>query len=159
MDPNVTTVVEAIETALTPVFLLAGTGGFLNVFVARLARISDRVNEIFDIVASREGEIRSRQIQLAHLRRRTLALEIAVILASLSGVCTCISVIGLLAGAIREQVRDQLLFWFFGAAVAGLIGALLAFLFEMLIAGYSMIRQMAGRDAYHSAPNRQHPPD
>ncbi len=56
MDPNVTTVVEAIETALTPVFLLAGTGGFLNVFVARLARISDRVNEIFDIVASREGK-------------------------------------------------------------------------------------------------------
>ena len=40
-----------IQMALTPVFLLAGTAGLLNVFTVRLARVSDRVNNLFDVLS------------------------------------------------------------------------------------------------------------
>ena len=39
---NITNVSQAIQLALTPVFLLTGIGGLLNVMTGRLARIIDR---------------------------------------------------------------------------------------------------------------------
>lgn len=146
MDGNSTSalpvIVNIIETALTPIFLLAGTAGVLNVISSRLARISDRANEIADLVIHGAQESEARLRQLAYLRRRTLALEIAVILASMSAVFTCLSTLGLLAGAVREDYRDVLLFWFFGFGVISLILAFFAFMFEMISAARSMVRQL-----------------
>lgn len=134
---------RVIQTALTPVFLLAGTAGFMNVFATRLGRVSDRVNDITELVKTIEGPSERRLAQLAYLRRRTLALDVAVVLATVSGVCTCLATLGLLGGAIREEIREYTVFWFFGGAVAALIGAFIAFLYEMLTAGNSMLRQIA----------------
>ena len=137
------TVVNIIRTGLTPVFLLAGTAGILNVISARLTRISDRANELADIVNFGEQGSVARLSQLAYLQRRTLALEIAGILAAASAVFTCLSTIGLLAGAIREDYRDQMLFWFFGLAVITLTMAFAAFIYEMGSAASSMMRQIS----------------
>jgi hypothetical protein len=133
---------HVIQIALTPVFLLAGTAGCLNVFAARLARVSDRVNSLFERVTSDDPD-EARLLQLYYLRRRTLALEIAVLLGTASGVCTCLATLGLMGGAIRQQFREQMLLWFFGLAVIALMGAFAAFLFEMILAGHSMLRQIA----------------
>jgi len=146
MDGNPTTtlpaIVSIIETALTPIFLLAGTAAVLNVISMRLARISDRANDIADLVLYGTEENQARVEQLGYLRRRTLALEIAVILATASAVFTCLSTLGLLAGAVREDYRDAMLFWFFGLALVALTLSFFAFMYEMVGAARSMMRQI-----------------
>ena len=135
-------IVSVIETALTPVFLLAGTAAVLNVVSMRLARVSDRANDIADLVLYGEDANEARREQLRYLRRRTLALEASVILATLSAVFTCLSTLGLLAGALREDYRDAALFWFFGCALVALTLSFFAFMYEMVGAARSMIRQI-----------------
>ncbi|HEV7310282.1 DUF2721 domain-containing protein [Ensifer sp.] len=127
-----------IQTSLAPVFLLAGTAGFVNVYATRLGRVSDRVNEI----GEKDERGPSRRLQLDYLRRRTLALEIAVALGTLAAICTGCAILNLLAGALEFRFREQNLFWLFGGAIVSLIGSLIAFLFEMVIAGRNMLRQM-----------------
>jgi hypothetical protein len=147
MDGNsslpVATIVNIIETALTPIFLLAGTAGILNVISSRLTRISDRTNDLADLTIFGEQASSARLKQLALLQRRTLALEISAILAATSAMFTCLSTLGLLAGAVGEDYRDVMLFWFFGLAVITLILAFSAFVFEMWSAARSMMRQIA----------------
>lgn len=138
-------VVGIIQTALAPVFLLAGTAAFLSVYTGRLARLADRVNEIAS--ERRDAEGRHSQFQhdarhLRYLQRRTLALEVAVILSTLSGFCTCMSILALLGGAINGELSEAALFWFFGAAVISLLASFLAFLFEIVSACISMISQI-----------------
>jgi ABC-type multidrug transport system permease subunit len=146
MDSNSTPalpeIVSIIETALTPVFLLAGTAAVLNVVSMRLARVSDRANDVADLVLYGEEANEARREQLSYLRHRTLALEASVILAILAAVFTCLSTLGLLAGAIREDYRDTALFWFFGCALVALTLSFLAFMYEMASAARSMVRQI-----------------
>lgn len=132
-----------IQTALTPVFLLTATAGCLNVFSTRLARISDRVNALFELVTTDEEPDEDRLLHLLFLRKRTLALEAAVVLATASGVSTCLATLGFMVGAMRQDYREQILLGFFGLAVAALVGALMAFLMEMALAGRSMLNQIA----------------
>lgn len=127
-----------IQTSLAPVFLLAGTAGFVSVYATRLGRVSDRVNEI----GEKDEQSEARRTQLGYLRRRTLALEIAVALGTLAAICTGCAILNLLAAALEFGFREENLFWFFGSAILSLIGSLVAFLFEMLIAGRNMLRQM-----------------
>lgn len=133
-----------IQTALTPVFLLTATAGCLNVFAARLARISDRVNALFESGTADADPDEERLLHMLFLRKRTLALETAVVLATASGVSTCLATLGFMVGAIRQDFRELILLVFFGLAVATLVGSFLAFLFEMALAGRSMLRQIAG---------------
>ncbi|ASY65190.1 hypothetical protein SJ05684_b42080 (plasmid) [Sinorhizobium sojae CCBAU 05684] len=136
--PVVDDLASIVQTSLAPVFLLAGTAGFVSVYATRLGRVSDRVNEVGDNNEQREA----RRLQLAYLRRRTLALEVAVVLGTLAAVFTGCAILNLLAGALRLGFREENLFWFFGGAILSLIGSLMAFLFEMLAAGRNMLRQM-----------------
>ncbi|ANK77063.1 DUF2721 domain-containing protein [Ensifer adhaerens] len=134
----VTDLASIVQTALAPVFLLAGTAGFVGVYEMRLGRVSDRLNAIQE-KGERGG---GRRTQLDYLRRRTLALEIAVALGTFAAICTGWAILNLLAGALQFGFREENLFWFFGGAILSLIGSLVAFLVEMLIAGRSMLRQI-----------------
>ncbi|RVI98958.1 DUF2721 domain-containing protein [Sinorhizobium meliloti] len=137
-SPIVDDLASIIQTSLAPVFLLAGTAGFVSVYATRLGRVSDRVNEVRD----KDEQSEARRTHLAYLRRRTLALEIAVGLGTLAAICTGCAILNLLAGALAFGFREENLFWFFGGAIVSLIGSLVAFLFEMLAAGRNMLRQM-----------------
>ena len=136
--PVINDFAAVIQISLAPVFLLAGTAAFVNVYATRLARVSDRLNE----VADRGEQSKQLRMQLSYLRRRTLALEIAVVLGVLAGICTGAATLNLLAGALAIGLRQENLFWFFGGAIVSLILSLLAFLFELLIAGRNMLRQI-----------------
>jgi tetrahydromethanopterin S-methyltransferase subunit B len=65
--PEGTTVATIIQTAVTPVFLIAGVAGLLNVFAMRLARIIDRLENLDSIV--------DEQRKLNPEYKTTLALE------------------------------------------------------------------------------------
>nr|WP_286153642.1 DUF2721 domain-containing protein [Ochrobactrum vermis] len=136
--PVITDFASVIQTSLAPVFLLAGTAGFVNIYTTRLGRVSDRLNEVSD----RFEQSETSRMQLAYLRRRTLALEIAVALGVIAGVCTGAATLNLLAGALSIGLRQENLFWFFGGAIVSLILSLVAFLYELLLAGRNMLRQI-----------------
>ncbi|PII38062.1 hypothetical protein T190_26665 [Sinorhizobium meliloti CCBAU 01290] len=135
--PIVTDLASVVQTSLAPVFLLAGTAGFVSIYTIRLGSVSDRLNESPTGVI---GKVVSHQ--LAYLRRRALALEVAVVLGVIAGICTGGAILNLLAGALAIGLRQENLFWFFGGAIVSLIGSLVAFLFELLIAGRNMLRQI-----------------
>lgn len=107
--PIISDFASVIQTSLAPVFLLAGTAGFVNIYTTRLGRVSDRLNE----VAERLERNETSRVQLAYLRRRTLALEIAVALGVIAGVCTGAATLNLLAGALSFGLRHENLYWFF----------------------------------------------
>jgi len=96
-------VAHVIQVALTPVFLLSGIATLLNVFSTHLTRVADRVDQITTgIEGADAGEVALLAAQLSHLRRRSLALDAAVLLAAFGGAATCASVLTLFGGALRD---------------------------------------------------------
>ncbi len=129
---------QVIQTSLAPVFLLAGTGGFVGIYVTCLGRVSDRLNEVTDTPLPRQN----RQRQLMYLRRRTLILEVAVIFGAVAGICTCCAILNLLSGALAIRLQPENLVWFFGGAIVSLMLSLVSFLLELIVAGSSMLLQV-----------------
>jgi hypothetical protein len=136
--PVVNHLASVVQTSLAPVFLLAGTAGFVSIYTTRLGRVSDRLNELADTAT----QSRLFSLQRTYLQRRILALELAVMLGVLAGICTCGAILNLLASALAISLRQENLYWLFGGALLSLVGSLVAFLFEVLIAGRNMLRQI-----------------
>ena len=137
-------VAHIIQVALTPVFLLSGIATLLNVFSTRLARVADRVDQITKGIEEADaGEVALLAAQLSHLRRRSLALDAAVLLAAFGGAATCASVLTLFVGALRDATVASVLFTTFGIAVMCTIGAIGAFTAEMLMAGSGVRAEVA----------------
>src|SRR5579883_1586367 len=128
------TVAHIIQVALTPIFLLSGIAALLNVFATRLARVADRVDQITKEMESAEPEqITALARQMARLRRRSLALDVAVVLAAVAAAATCASVVA------------SALFATFALAVVCTIGAILAYTSEMLMTGVGVRAEVAAR--------------
>ena len=129
-------VARIIQMALTPVFLLTGIATLLNVFSTRLARVTARVDQtIGALAAAGPDTVATLRAQLADLRRRSLALDTAVILAATAGAATCTTVLLLFLGAFSSGSVDWMLLWFFGGAIICSLGAIAAYAAEMLMAG------------------------
>ena len=145
-------VAHLIQVALTPVFLLTGIGTLINVFSARLARVADQVERIAEAVERADDSRKSAQKrQLGALRIRSVALDIAVILGAVGGAATCGAVLTLFVGALRDAGIAWALYLLFGLAILCTIGALTAFLFEMLLAS-RFIRARAARSEDETRP-------
>ena len=130
LDP----VIHVIQLSLTPIFLLSAVGSLLGVFTTRLARVSDLVKSIADALNGDQITDDLARRRLEFLQRRTFALEIAVILGSVAGACTCGTVLALFLALLRAEATAAVLFILFGAAIVCTIGALAAFLAEVLYA-------------------------
>jgi type IV secretory pathway VirB6-like protein len=129
------TVAHIIQVALTPVFLLSGIATLLNVFSTRLARVADRVDAVSKALEGADpDEAKALAAQLAYLHRRSLALDLAVVLGAVGGAATCGAVLALFVGALREATIASVLFALFGLAILCALGAICAFTAEMLIA-------------------------
>lgn len=107
-SPIVGELASVVQTSLAPVFLLAGTAGFVSIYTMRLGRVSDRLNELMDTGA----KVAIVPVQISYLQRRILALEIAVLFGVLAAICTSASILNLLAGALGIWLREDNLFWF-----------------------------------------------
>jgi hypothetical protein len=135
-------VAHIIQVALTPVFLLAGLANLLAVFSTRLGRVADKVDRLTEIIETAEGDHALRlSRQLTYLVRRSATLDIAVVLGSLGGAATCASVLVLLLGFLWDTSAARTLFVVFGSALVFTLGALIAFVIEMLMAGRGLRRQ------------------
>ena len=128
-------IVRVIQSSLTPIFLLTAIASLLGVFNTRLARISDQVKTLAERATAAETDGAARatvERRLFYLRRRSHMLDAAVILGALSGACTCGTVLALFLGLLRARATVGLLFFLFGIAILCTIGALAAFLTEVL---------------------------
>jgi hypothetical protein len=143
------TVAHIIQVALTPVFLLSGIATLLNVFSTRLARVADQVDAAAKELESADpAQARLLSARLAHLHRRSLALDVAVVLGAVGGAATCGAVLILFLGALREATIASLLFGLFGLAVVCALGAIAAFTVEMMLASMGLRDRARGRHAH-----------
>ena|SRR5947209_10466348 len=129
-------VAAIIQMSLTPVFLLTGLATLLNVFATRLARVGTRVDQAINALSTADAE--SAPIlrdQLLHLRRRSLALDTAVVLGAVAGATTCTTVLLLFLGAFGNGSVDRVLLSAFAIAIVCALGAIIAYATEMLMAG------------------------
>ena len=121
---------HVVQLALTPVFLLSGIAALLNVFASRLGRVADQATVL---AKAAKGDVRDARLHL--LRWRSRALDWAVVLAALAGAFTCTAVLVLFLGALLGKgAAAGLLYLSFGGAIVLTMGALLAFVIEMLLA-------------------------
>ncbi len=136
LDLNATSIdaiVRVIQSSLTPIFLLTAIASLLGVFNTRLARISDQVKTLAERAGTVDAEAKATvERRLSYLRRRSHMLDAAVILGAMSGACTCGTVLALFLGLLRARATVGLLFFLFGIAILCTIGALAAFLTEVL---------------------------
>lgn len=140
-------IAHIIQVALTPAFFLSGIAALLNVFANRLGRVADKVDKATKEMTIADPRLTAAlAIQLKYLRRRSFALDIAVILGACAGVGTCFATLLLFVGALREEAIASLLYFAFAAGLVCAIGSLLAFLVEMLIASRGIRLESHQRD-------------
>src|SRR5689334_10471361 len=137
-------IAHIIQVALTPVFLLSAIATLLNVFATRLGRVSDKLDQhakaLENADATEAGRISA---QLAYLRRRSLALDAAVVLGAIGGAATCGAVLTLFIQTLHDAATRSVLFILFGTAICCTIGALVTFVVEMLLAGRGVRAEVA----------------
>lgn len=117
-------VAQIIQSAVAPVFLLAGVGAFLNVCALRLARIVDRARTVTPLVLEgrgRDQEDASREIRV--LDRRMWLVSWAIFLTVLSAVLICTVVVLLFAGGLTgAHLGTAVALLFIGSMVSLAIG-------------------------------------
>jgi hypothetical protein len=128
-------IIQLIQLAVAPVFLLAGIGAFINAFAARLGRIFDRIRQLErELTASDEGRREALSQDLATLRRRVRLAHIGIALGTFSALLVCVLIVIAFAGYFLPYDVGAVVAGFFIAAMLALIGGLVAFLQEISLA-------------------------
>src|SRR5690606_490604 len=85
-------IVDIIQLAVAPVFLIAGIGALLNVMTARLARVIDRSRVLENLIRTApEGEVLDEHmVELHALDRRMKHVNWAIALSTLAALLVCL---------------------------------------------------------------------
>src|SRR3954466_5083886 len=130
--PYLSTVADTIQSAIAPVFLLAGIGAILNVMVGRLARIVDRARSLEALHPRSTGPEHDRHVwELRLLDRRMSVINNALVMAVSSAVMTCLVVALLFVAELARLHIGTVVALSFILAMILLIAALAAFLIEV----------------------------
>ncbi|MEM6649134.1 MAG: DUF2721 domain-containing protein [Pseudomonadota bacterium] len=141
MDINNTHMIgEVIQLAIAPIFLLVGTGSFLNVMSGRLGRVVDRVRTLEDMLEAGEtGEERRRHVEeLRFLSRRMSYANRAIVFCSASALFICLVVALLFLSEIVGGSLEIGVAALFILSVLCLILGLIQFLIEISVATKSL---------------------
>jgi hypothetical protein len=123
---------QMVQLSLTPAFLLAAVGAFLNVMNQRLTWIVDRVHLLEKMD---EADIHDREVEeLPVLRRRRRYAHLAVNSSTSAGLLICVVVSTTFVSAFVRPPMGTLVALLWIAAMALVFGALLSFLFETQLA-------------------------
>jgi Flp pilus assembly protein TadB len=149
-------VAHVIQVALTPVFLLSGIGTLLNVFNTRLSRVSDHREHTTELLrAATDGTEKARlRAHLVRLGRRTFMLDASLVLGAVGAASACGAAFVLFLGSLRSAAIVSWLFVLFGVALACVVGALVAFLADSVLAWHGLRRE--GPLPHSGAPSDIH---
>ncbi|WP_326523546.1 DUF2721 domain-containing protein [Sphingomonas sp.] len=132
--PGLNTVAVTIQTAIAPVFLLAGIGAILNVLAGRLSRIIDRTRALEALHPRSTGPEHDRHVwELRILDRRISLTNAAISLCVASAVAVCVVVALLFVARIVDLRIGYAVAILFIVAMAMLTTGLLLFLLEVRV--------------------------
>lgn len=132
--PSVSTIADAIQASLSPVFMLAGIGALLNVLAGRLSRVIDRARALETLFHAASITDRERhRWELRLLDRRISVINSGLFLAVSSAVMTCLVVAMLFIGVLAKFHIGQFVAAGFILAMGLLIASLVAFTIEVRI--------------------------
>ena len=136
MESLISSLSALIGIAVTPVFLLAGIAGFLNVMSGRLGRITDRVRSAEkDIVEIKGIDQRQRlKAEIFLLWRRVKIINWAIGFCIGSAMMVCGVIMSLFAGQLWAVALNYLVISLFILTMLLLIIALALFLAEIKLA-------------------------
>jgi hypothetical protein len=128
-NPNSSALLPVIQLAITPVILISGVGALMLTLTNRMGRIVDRTRTLAEKVRTAASVDRAHyETQLGILWRRAKLIRVAVTLAGLSMLISCVLVMAIFADA--SMARDfgaPLVVMFLGSVIC-LAAALIAFL-------------------------------
>ncbi|MES2337937.1 MAG: DUF2721 domain-containing protein [Pseudomonadota bacterium] len=133
-DPRLSIVAATIQTAIAPVFLLAGIGAILNVLAGRLSRIIDRTRILEGLHPRSTGPEHDRHVwELRILDKRISVINAALSLCVASAVAVCV-VVALLfvARLVNLHIGQAVAILFIGTMMMLTLGLIL-FLIEVRI--------------------------
>ena len=127
--PVASNFMPVIQLAITPVILISGVGALMLTLTNRMGRIVDRTRGLADKVRTAGGEDRAHfETQLGILWRRAKLIRIAVTLAGLSMLLSCLLVMAIFADvSMARDFGTPLVVVFLGSVIC-LAAALIAFL-------------------------------
>lgn len=156
-SPTPDAAVHLIQIALTPIFLLSGIAAMLNLLSARLAKVSDRL----DVLTGEIGDAAATALhtaEISELHRRSLLLDIAVVLGTTGATATCLAILTLFFLALGEIAASHVLLVFFGGAIVCTLGSVSLFGVEMLLGSNSLRTRMRLHVPLLTAPWRHRAP-
>lgn len=128
-------IAEIIQISVTPVFLLVATGGLLNVFTGRLARVVDRSRVLIEQWGETEGDEHVRLVaELRVVDRRMDIINNSIAAAVACGIVVCLLVALLFAQAFVGFNLGAAAAWVFALAMLLLLASLVLFLVEVRLA-------------------------
>ena len=128
-------ITHAIQLAIAPVFLLTAVGTLLMVFTNRLSRAVDRrrvLNKLLPELTTEE--LADANGELSHIARRIQLIYTAIVLAVSCAIFICLLIAVAFLDAFIAANLAQILGVLFVLAMLALIGALIVFLREIIIA-------------------------
>ncbi|MDP3073086.1 MAG: DUF2721 domain-containing protein [Opitutaceae bacterium] len=130
MDPAVSnSFLPVIQLAITPVILISGVGALMLTLTNRMGRIVDRTRGLAEKVRTAGGADRVHfETQLNILWRRAKLIRVAVTLAGLSMLLSCLLVMAIFVDAAAARNFAAPLVVIFLGSVVCLFAALVAFL-------------------------------
>ncbi len=130
-----------IQVALTPVFLLSGIAALLNVFAGRLARVADQADQLAGRIGGGQCSAEQRD-EMKRLRKRSLIMDVAVVLGTAGAAATCLAILTLFLFALSNKAIAGILVTFFGIAIVCTLGSVTAFGLEMLLSSRALRNRM-----------------
>ena len=132
--PAVSTIAQAIQLSLSPIFMLAGIGALLNVLAGRLSRVIDRARDLEARHPRSEGPEQDRHVrELRLLDTRMTVINRALTLSVSSAVMTCTVVAILFVAVLFKLHMGTVVALSFILAMVLLIAGLISFLVEVHI--------------------------
>ena len=105
--PEYLSISQIMQSAVTPVFLLAGIGALLSVMTGRLGRITDRLRYLQIFICKVDSD--DKEILLSNRKRlisRAKFINTSIFFCALSGLIVCIVIGSLFVGGIYQILLD-----------------------------------------------------
>lgn len=143
ISTSLSTVADTIQTAIAPVFLLAGIGAMLNVMVGRLARVVDRARTLEQLHPRSTGPEHDRHVwELRLIDRRVSVINWAIFLCVSSALAICMVVAMMFISRLGNFHVGAAVAIAFVISMLLLMGGLILFLVEVRLSrGAIHIRQ------------------
>ena len=132
---SVSSIAQAIQLSVAPVFFLAAIGSILNVLAGRINRVVDRSRALERIHGeTTDAELKRLVWELRLLDRRISIITLSILLCVASAVAICLVIIALFVAELIHVNAAKAVALAFIFALVSLVAGLVFFLIEIRIA-------------------------